>query len=117
MKQLLFKIFLLTLAATSCKSVYSTTTIEANKSFVLGDNEHDEFEVILKNISKEDLELSQMPNGGTKQPLQVLKSKKSVSLKIDKNAALYIDNKSDSKVSVELVSLKSNSRLSMGYKD
>ena len=106
----------LTLTASSCKTVYSTTTIEAKKSFVLGDNEHDAFEATLKNISREDLELYQMPNGGTKQLLQTLKSKKSATVKIEKNTALYIENKSDSKASVEL-NLKSNSQLSMGYKN
>jgi selenocysteine lyase/cysteine desulfurase len=116
MKKLLIALIAITLTASSCKTVYSTTTIEAKKSFVLGDNEHDAFEVTLKNISKEDLELSQMPNGGTKQLIQVLNSDKSATIKIEKNTALYIENKSSNKASVEL-NLKSNTHLSMGYKN
>jgi selenocysteine lyase/cysteine desulfurase len=116
MKKLLIALMAITLTASSCKTVYSTTTIEAKKSFVLGDNEHDAFEVTLKNISKEDLELSQMPNGGTKQLIRVLNSDKSATIKIEKNTALYIENKSSNKASVEL-NLKSNTHLSMGYKN
>jgi selenocysteine lyase/cysteine desulfurase len=116
MKKLLISLFAISLVATSCKTVYSTTEIEAKKSFVLGDNEHESFEVSLKNISKEDLEISQMPNGGAKQLLQTLNPNESTTIKIDKNTALYIKNKTDNKASVEL-NLKSNTHLSMGYKN
>ena len=81
MRTLLIALIALTLTASSCKTVYSTTTIEAKKGFVLGDNEHDAFEATLKNISREDLELYQMPNGGTKQLLQTLKSNKTATVK------------------------------------
>jgi hypothetical protein len=116
MKKFLIALTALTLTASSCKTVYSTTTIEAKKSFVLGDNEHEAFEVTIKNISNDNVELSQMPNGGTKQLIQVLNSNKSAIIKIEKNTALYIENKSDNKASVEL-NLKSNTHLSMGYKN
>ena len=116
MKKLLIALIILIITASSCKTVYSTTSIEPKKSFVLGDNEHGAFEVTIKNISNDDLDLCQMPNGGTKQLIQVLNSSKSATVKIEKNTALYIDNKSDNKASVEL-NLKSNTNLSMGYKN
>ncbi len=116
MKKFLIISIAITMAASSCKAVYSTTAIEAKKSFVLGDNEHEAFEVTIKNISKENLELSQMPNGGTKQLIQVLNAAKSATIKIEKNTALYIENKSTSKASVKL-NLQSNTHLSMGYKN
>jgi selenocysteine lyase/cysteine desulfurase len=116
MKKLLFVLTAITLIASSCKTVYSTTSIEPNKSFVLGDNEHDAFEVTIKNVSKENLELLKMPNSGTKELIQILNPDKTATIKIEKNTALYIDNKSNNKVSVEL-NLKSSSHLSMGYKD
>jgi uncharacterized protein YxeA len=116
MKKLLIALAALIITVSSCKTVYSTTTIEAKKSFVLGDNEHEAFEVTIKNISNDNVELSQMPNGGTKQLIQVLNSNKTATIKIDKNTALYIENKSDTKASVEL-NLKSNTQLSMGYKN
>lgn len=116
MKQLCTILAAVVLTTLSCKSVYSTTSIEPKKTFVLGDNDHEAFEVSLKNISKEDLELSQMPNGGTKTFIQTLNPYKSITLKIEKNTALYIENKGENKASVEL-NPKSSSRLSMGYKD
>ena len=116
MKKLLIAFVALTIAVSSCKTVFSTTTIEAKKSFVLGDNEHEAYEVTIKNISKDDVLLSQIPNCGTKQLLQVLNSNKSAAIKIEKNTALYIENKSDKRAIVEL-DLKSNSSLSMGYKN
>ena len=82
MKKFLIISIAITMAASSCKTIYSTTTIEAKKSFVLGDNEHDAFECSLKNISKEDFELSQMLNGGPKQVIQILNPNKSVTIKI-----------------------------------
>lgn len=116
MKKILIFSLAIILAASSCKSVYSTTSIDPKKSFVLGDNEHEAFEASLKNISKENLELSQMPSGGTKTLLQVLNPNKSATVKIEKNTALYIENKTNNKASVEL-NLKSGTHLSMGYKN
>lgn len=116
MKKLIIVLTAATLVTSSCKTVYSTTSIEPQKSFVLGDNEHDSFEVTLKNISTNDLEVAQKPNDGNKQLLQVLEPKKSMTVTISKNTALYIYNKSNNKASVEL-NLKSNTHLSMGYKN
>lgn len=116
MKKLLVALTALTLTFSSCKTVYSTTSIEPKKSFVLGDNDHDSFEVTLKNISTSDLEVAQKPNDGNKQLIQVLEPKKSMTVTIGKNTALFIYNKSNNKASVEL-NLKSNTHLSMGYKN
>lgn len=116
MNKLLIALITIALTASSCKTVYSTTSIEPNKSFVLGDNEHDAFEVTIKNISKENLELSIMLNVGSKKLIQILNPDSNATINIEKNTALYIGNKSNNKVSVEL-NLKSNSHLSMGYRD
>lgn len=116
MKKLLLILIAVIFTAINCKSVYSTTSIEPKKSFVLGDNEHDAFEVSLKNISKEDLEISQKPNGGSKTLIKILNPNKSTTIKVEKNTALYIENKTEYKAAVEL-KLKSNTHLSMGYKN
>ena len=116
MKKVIFACVLIISVASSCKSVYSTTTIEPKTTFVIGDNEHQTFEVTINNISNEVVEISQKPNDGIIQLLQNLKSKKTVLIIIPKNTALYISNKSENKVAVEL-NLKSTSHLSMGYKN
>lgn len=116
MSKLLAILTVTALIVSSCKTVYSTTSIEPNKSFVLGENDHDAFEVSVKNISREDIKISKMPKGGTKESVQILYPDKKASIKIERNTALYLDNNSNKNVSVEIV-LKSNSNLSMGYKD
>ena len=116
MRKIFVALAVLLFTVSSCKTVYSTTGIEAKKSFVLGDNEHEQFEATVKNISNNEVKLSQMPNNGVKKFIQILEPGKSVSVTIEKNTALYIDNKSDNKVTVEL-NLKSGPHLSMGYKD
>ncbi len=116
MKKPLFVLVTIIFSISSCKSVYSTLSIDANKSFVLGDNEHDEFEVSLKNISKNNVESFKMPMGASKKLIQTLVPGKLVIVNIEKNTSLYIDNKSASKATVEL-NLKSNSHLSMGYEN
>ena len=116
MKNLLFACVLLVTAVSGCKSVYSTTTIESKKTFVIGDNEHESFEVTIKNISNDVVEIAQKPNDGTVKLLQSLEAKKTAVIKIAKNTALYIENKLDNKVAVAL-NFKSTSHLSMGYKN
>jgi hypothetical protein len=116
MRKVLISFVAVLLTLSSCKTVYSTTGIEAKKSFVLGDNAHESFEVRVKNISNNEVDLYKMPTNGTKDFIQIVAPGKSVSVIIEKNTALYIDNKSDNKVTVEL-NLKSSSHLSMGYKD
>jgi hypothetical protein len=116
MKKILAFLIVLIVVNQSCKTVYSTTSIEPKKSFVLGDNEHSAFEITIKNISEDNVALYRKPNGGTKEFIQFLNSNKSATLVIEENTALYVQNESDKKVSVEL-KLKSTSNLSMGYKD
>ena len=116
MKKLRIALLAIALTASGCSAIYSTTRIEAKQNFVLGDNQHEAFEVSIKNISYHEVELSQKPNGGNIAFLQRLGAKKSVTLKIDKNTALYIGNKSNRQVAVKLT-LESVSRLSMGYKN
>ncbi len=102
--------------ATSCKSVYSTTSIEPRKAFVLGDNDHGAFEVTIKNVSAAPVDLVKVPNGGAREYITTLQPRKSASLRIEQNVALYVENKSNDKVSVEL-NLQTNTHLSMGYKE
>ena len=92
MKNTLLVLSAIIFTVSNWKSVHSTTSIDAKKSFVLGDNELDAFEVRLKNISKNDVELFMMPMDASKQLIQTLNAGKSVIVNMDKNTALYIDN-------------------------
>lgn len=104
---------------TSC-SIFSTlnsnTSIKPNESFVLGNNEHGSFKVVLKNISNHDLRLVMAPvSGGTHSPL-IVSPNETIKLKTDKNTALIIENKSTEPANVAL-KVTGDIGLSMGYKN
>ena len=115
MKKLIIVCIAFAISATSCRSLTSNTTIKPNDSFVLGNNEHGSFSVKLKNVSANDLTVYLAPiNGGTHSP-QAVKPNQSVSVKVDKNTALIVDNKSNKTTSVDL-KVVGDTGLSMGYK-
>jgi hypothetical protein len=110
----LFAFVLFVFLMSSC-ALTSTTLIQPNESFVLGDNEHGSFSVRLKNISQNKLELWKAPiNGGQHSPVNV-EPNETVKVKVPKNTALRIDNKNTTEASVEIL-VKGDVGLSMGYK-
>jgi hypothetical protein len=112
-------IIIIALILGSCSifgSLHSTTSIKPNDSFVLGNNEHGSFKVVLKNISNHDLRLVMAPvSGGTHSPL-IVTPNETVKVKTDKNTALIIENKSTEPANVAL-KVTGDIGLSMGYKN
>ncbi|MBC7587697.1 MAG: hypothetical protein H7178_04990 [Chitinophagaceae bacterium] len=100
---------------TSCKTLTSTTYIKPNESFVLGNNEHGEAKVKLKNISPNSIEVHHAPIAGGKHSSQIVKPNETVTVYIEKNTALVIVNATADKASVELF-VTGDLGLSMGYK-
>jgi hypothetical protein len=97
-------------------SLHSTTTIKPNDSFVLGNNEHGTFKVVLNNISNHELKIFMAPiAGGTHSPITVSPNE-TVTVKADRNTALVIENKSIEQANVTL-KVTGNIGLSMGYKN
>ena len=97
-------------------SLNSNTSIKPNESFVLGNNEHRSFKVVLKNVSNHDLRLVMAPiSGGTHSPL-IVAPNEIVKVKADKNTALIIENKSTEPANVAL-KVTGDIGLSMGYKN
>ncbi|CAN5424805.1 hypothetical protein BH09BAC3_BH09BAC3_06400 [soil metagenome] len=111
-----FVIVAIYLFLTSCATLTSNTEIKANDSFILGNNEHGSFKVVLKNSSDVDLEVYHAPVGGGRHSSQLVKPKKTISVDVDKNTALVINNPSGNKVNVELL-VSGDLGLSMGYKN
>jgi hypothetical protein len=94
----------------------STTNIKANDAFILGNNEHGKFSVRLKNISNAEITVWLVPiAGGQHSPIKVGAQQK-VSLKVDRNTAIRIENPSSSEIAVELI-VTGDIGLSMGYKN
>ena len=116
MKKLILSSIALILVGASCKTLTSTTYIKSNDAFILGNNEHGEFSVRLKNVSPNDLELWRTPiEGGKHSPLKV-KPNETVKVSVEKNTALRIENKTNEAATVELL-VKGDTGLSMGYKN
>ena len=118
-KQCIMKVFIQTIIScfllASC-SLTSNTIIKPKDSFVLGNNQHGSFKVKLKNVSKNNIEVYQAPiGGGTHSPREV-KPNQLVVVKVARNTALIIDNKSVDTVSVDL-KVTGDIGLSMGYKN
>lgn len=83
---------------------------------MLGNNEHGSFKVQLKNVSKNDLTVYQAPVGGGKHSSQKVKPNQSVTVKVDSNTALIIENANNDTASVDL-KVTGDIGLSMGYKN
>jgi hypothetical protein len=116
MKKLLLSSLFLSLSFYSCRSLSSVTSIKANDAFILGNNKHGDFEVKLKNISNQDLELWETPIDGGRHSALIVKPKQTVKVKVDKNTALRVNNNSGEEASVELL-VKGDLGLSMGYQN
>ncbi len=119
MKNIIITAIVLTFLNASCASFgkfTSTTYIKANDTFILGNNKHGAFSVKLKNVSSNDLEIWRAPiTGGQHSPLTV-KPDETVEVKVEKNTALKIENKSNDKATVKLL-INGDTGLSMGYKN
>ena len=109
-----FASFLLLSLLSSC-SLTSTTLIQPNQSFLLGNNEHGKFSVKVKNLSEYELRLWKTPNGGGKHSPVDVKSNATVKIKVDKNTALRIENNNSTEAKVVLL-VRGDLGLSMGYK-
>lgn len=115
MKQAITLLLAVLVFITSCKTLTSTTMIQPNKSFVLGNNEHGAAKVKLKNISPNDIEVYHAPINGGKHSSQIVKPNETVTVKVEKNTALVIANLSSLQASVKLF-VTGDLGLSMGYK-
>ncbi len=109
---------MLVLAITSCsmfKTITSNTVIQPNDSFVLGDNVHGQFNVRLKNVSKNAITIYRAPNAGGKHSYVTVQPNETIKVKVESNTALVVENKSNDIASVDLL-VKGDTGLSMGYK-
>lgn len=109
---------LLGLLFTSCSifsSLNSYISIKPNDSFLLGNNEHGKFNVILKNVSNHDIEIYFAPTNGGSYSRQIIKINEIVSTKVAKNTAIVIENKSNDYASVN-IKATGDLNLGMTYK-
>jgi len=113
----LFILMLVFLSACSLfNSLHSVTSIQPQQEFILGKNEHRNFKVHAKNLSNYQLEVHFAPITGGKHSFQLVGPNESVDLKVEKNTALIITNKSQDTINVSL-KVKGDLGLSMGYQN
>jgi hypothetical protein len=109
---------LIILTISSCRLfniISSNTTIEPNKSFVLGDNKHGGFKVKIKNVCNHSLALYQKPSDNSKDSILIIKANATLTLNVNSNTALIIENKS-AKIGSVYLTITGDNNLSMGYR-
>jgi len=103
----------------ACKSLTSTTYIDPNKSFVLGDGLHGSYTARIKNVGADVIEVSQSDKNGTATSLGSLQRRESREYKVGANTTVIFKNKNrEEKGVIEiLVTGNPTGSLSMGYRD
>lgn len=107
------------LLLTSCSvftSLNSNTSIKPNESFLLGNNEHGNFKVTLKNVSNHPIEIHLAPINGGSYSYETLQINQTTRTKVPKNTAIVIENKSDQYAYVD-INAKGDLNLSMTNKN
>jgi len=116
MKKVSLYVAAIMLMATACRTLTSTTTIQPNNSFVLGNNEHGTFSARLKNISNNNIVVHLAPIAGGTHSYVTVKPRETVNVSVDKNTALIVGNNNNEVANVELKVI-GDTGLSMGYKN
>lgn len=119
MKKLHYLILALFISMTSCLSIRtlnSTTYIKANDAFILGDNEHNRFQVTVTNTSIAPVDIWQYPLSGERHSLVSLRPTEKIKLKVEENTSIRIENSSKEQVAVRL-RVKGDLGLSMNYRE
>lgn len=110
---------LLVLSLPACKSLTSTTTIDPNKSFVLGDGPHGSYSAQIKNVGADAIEIMQSDRNGKVTALGSLQRGESGKYQVGANTTVIFKNKSLAEKGVIEIMITGNpfGSLSMGYRD
>lgn len=118
MKKILPCLILMGTFFTSCsvfQSLHSTTYIAPQQQFALGNNKHGSFRVQLTNQSSNPVYLHLAPvDGGSYSP-QTVAPNETVKVKVYKNTAIIIRNKSTIDTAAVALKVTGDLGLSMGY--
>jgi len=112
-------LFLFAVLASSCGifgKLTSTTQIEANKSFVLGQGIHGSYNANIKNISQSDVEVFKSAADGAMVSLGILKPGDKQQYAVPKDTKVAFMNRGES-MALIAIKLVGDTNLSMGYAD
>ena len=113
MKQLFFLAILL-FSLQACSTLSSTTYIDSQKSFVLGQNKHSGYMAKVKNVGTTDIEVIQLNDKGVATSLGILKNEDKQSYSVVKNATIKFENKGSEQGAIKIFA-RGDTNLSMGY--
>jgi hypothetical protein len=113
--------FVFTIVCLQACSIFSaltsTTTIDPNKSFVLGQGKHGSYSAAVKNVGNDLIEVIQVDSEGAKSTLGVLKVGEKKSYQVLANHTILFKNVNTQKQGVIEIFAKGDTNLSMGYQE
>lgn len=98
----------------SCRTLKSTTYIEPEKSFILGEGSHGSYKAQLTNVDEVDIEIVLTDIQGQSSSLGILSSGVSTTVKILANQQVSLINKGVETAAMR-IEVRGDTRLSMGY--
>ncbi len=104
------------LLSQSCASLFSYTTIEGNRSFMLGEGRHDAYSAKITNDSFVDVEVFAIGAEAGETSLGVLKTGVQQTFNVPANTLVRFKNTSALPAAIK-IELFGNPNMSMGYKD
>lgn len=119
MQKIFLALLLFAVLGSSCgifSQLTSTTQIEANKSFVLGQGNHGSYNANIKNIAKSNVEVFKSAADGTMVSLGILEPGDQQQYAVPKDTKVAFMNIGKSMARIE-IKLVGDTNLSMGYSD
>lgn len=111
----IFKAFEASNLAAIYSDLTSTTVIEANQSFVLGEGKHDGYKAKIVNKGKVDIEIFTEAEKEERKSVSILKPNDKADFKILKNTKVIFKNLGNETATIG-IKLSGDTGLSMGYK-
>ena len=100
----------------SCAFLLSGTIIGPNKTFILGEGNHQAYSVTLENIGSKEVEILTQEKGETLLAIGIIKKNEKSSYNILENTTVYLRNANKITAARLKVNLNGTSNLSMNYK-
>jgi hypothetical protein len=117
MKTILLSVLTVFIFCQSCKTLTSTTYIEPQKSFVLGEGAHGSYTATVENVGTDQIEVIQINNRGEATTLGTLKVGQKNTYTVPDNTTINFKNSSINETGTIKILAKGDTNLSMGYKE
>ena len=101
----------------ACKSLTSVTSIEVNKSFVLGEGKHGSYSARIKNVGSDLIEVLIIDINKNSNSLGLLKVNQSATYQVLENNTVQFKNLSTSRNGIIEIKANGDTNLTMGYKN